>query len=94
MRCHPNCLQRRRTVAVDGHTRHIVEAGLNSHMASHIETLLARWRTSAQHQVFDLVPRELGHAVEGSVDDLGSDVISPLIFHRAFESSADRATSG
>src|ERR1039458_10378108 len=56
---HPDGLQRRRAVAVDGDAGHVLEAGEDGHDASDVEPRLAGRLSATEDEVLDLRRRQV-----------------------------------
>ena len=94
MSCHADRLERGRAVAVDGDTRHVVEAGQHSYDAADVVPGLAGGLTVAHHEIFDLTWIELGDLREKRFHDLCSQIIGSHVLQRTFEGAADGTASG
>ena len=92
MEGHPDGLQRRRTVAVDGGARQEVVAQLDGDDAGHVEALLASGQAAAQDQVVDLVGVQLGYLVQRGAHHLGRQVVGPDADQRPFHGAPDGRT--
>jgi hypothetical protein len=89
---HPDGLQRRRTVAVDGGAGQEVVAELDGDHAGHVEALLAAGQAAAQDQVVDLVGVERLDFVECGAHHLRGQVVRPDADQRPFHGAPDGRT--
>ena len=89
---HPDGLQRRRTVPVDGGARQEVVAELDGDDAGHVEALLAAGQAAAQDQVVDLVRVQRRHLVQRGAHHLRGEVVGPHADQRPFHGAPDRRT--
>ena len=89
---HPDGLQRRRTVSVDGGARQEVVAEFDGDDAGHVEALLATGQAAAQDQVVDLVGVQPLHLVQRGAHHLRRQVVGPDADQRPFHGAADRRT--
>jgi hypothetical protein len=89
---HPDGLQRRRTIPVDGRAGQEVVAELDGDHAGHVEALLAARQAAAQDQVVDLVGIERLHLVECGAHHLGRQVVGSDTDQRPFHGAPDGRT--
>jgi len=72
---HADRHERRRTVAIDGRTGHVAEAGEHRRHTGDVVARLTTGLAAAPQHILDLGTVELGHLVEYRLDDTGGQVV-------------------